>query len=276
MLPANTPRRSAFTLIELLVVIAIIALLVGLTTAAAQKIRIAGQRTVIFSDIGQLNNGVESFKQKFKVDHLPSHFVLTSQVPAIGTPERVYYNYLKRLFPQWLRGASPGAPTGLPDRELNGNQCLVFFLGGVNYQGFSDNPRNPFQNSDMNPNRIGPFFEFKVNRVDTNGQYLDPNDTPYVYHTAVKRRYGASPLSAMPTTGNPTSPPPVSVPPLRQQSNGQNIFVNSHSFQIISAGVNGQFGSAGIWDPGTGAYADGAPGGDDLSNFHDAQLSVAN
>ncbi len=44
--------------------------------------------------------------------------------------------------------------------------------------------------------------------------------------------------------------------------------------QIISAGPDRTFGPGGQWTPGTGPWAPGQPGYDDLANFHDKYLGT--
>lgn len=42
--------------------------------------------------------------------------------------------------------------------------------------------------------------------------------------------------------------------------------------QILSAGPDKKFGSGGNWTPGTGCWASGQPGADDIANFSSKQL----
>src|SRR5262249_25160281 len=139
--------------------------------------------------------------------------------------------YLKKLFPKlpalptaantvvinWIGDLNfPNQPAaGWPSVDLEGHQCLVFFLGGIptgtwNNQvnavtGFSTNPANPaFPGGD----RIGPFYrDFRSDRLTiintpplnvatsvTNNyffSYLDPwNVNPYAYFSAYKKVNG--------------------------------------------------------------------------------------
>ena len=52
--PTRRTARPAFTLVELLAVIAIIAVLIGLTTAAVQKVRVRTLEVRTRNDISQL------------------------------------------------------------------------------------------------------------------------------------------------------------------------------------------------------------------------------
>jgi hypothetical protein len=85
-------------------------------------------------DIANLAMAIAQFKQSFGVDYLPSRLDLSG-----GDPATVFYMSL--LFPQ----AAPDSWRGAG--KLEGDQCLVFFLGGVQKDGscygFSTNPRDP-------------------------------------------------------------------------------------------------------------------------------------
>src|SRR5262245_19033509 len=64
----------------------------------------------------------------------------------------------------WNGNGGIDAPNGGGDVILEGDQCLVFFLGGIpdnlsavpNCRGFSTNPANP---AAATSDRIGPFYE---------------------------------------------------------------------------------------------------------------------
>jgi hypothetical protein len=160
---------------------------------------------------------------------------------------------------------------------LEGEQCLVFFLGGIYYNGapngFSTNASNPVVGSD----RVPPFFDFKSDRLffvsGTAGypSYQDPyHKIPYAYFSSYKNSNGynryvnisnpyiqpvpGSPitsdcqaLSQYTATGSAvfpycqsgmayqTSPPgPLVGPP---------VYLNSQTYQVISAGKNLFFGN---------------------------------
>jgi hypothetical protein len=154
---------------------------------------------------------------------------------------------------------------------LEGQQCLVFYLGGmpvvsngvVKMTGFSTDALNPTL---PGGERIGPFFDFKATRLATGYgapagfyNYLDPYGTPYFYAggTGAANSY----VWHSPTLG-------VSA---YQESAGK--YTNPNSFQIISAGKNKAFGAGGLWDPTRGSSDLNAR--DDMSNFSTAVLSTA-
>src|SRR6266702_1709576 len=93
--------RAAFTLIELMVVIAIIAILVALTAAGIQQVRISAQQTVCISEIAQLGSAIESFKQDRRVQYLPRVIVLREKMDYdLNSPADVASaSFLKQVWP---------------------------------------------------------------------------------------------------------------------------------------------------------------------------------
>lgn len=250
----NTKPRRAFTLVELLVVMAIIAILVGIIVPAVQKVRDSGTRTQAVAEINQLALATAAFKNEFGFVP-PDSFT----IPANSTDAGM--STLRRMFPRW----NPSGATGLPNggSGLNGNQCLVFFLGGPGGQGWDGtNPANATPGS----NKKGPYYDFPVKRLSGSpAQYLDPWGTPYAYFapTAATGTYGAG----------QTYSPGGAISPF--SSGGR--AVNQTGVQIISAGKNQAFGPGGAWTPGTGSYTQASNGGDDLANFNEGyQLGAVN
>jgi hypothetical protein len=171
---------------------------------------------------------------------------------------------------------------------LEGEQCLVFFLGGIpQYNGpntpptpigFSTNPADPSRGSD----RVSPFFDFKSNRlIYLSGtfnpaavnqdpgypSYLDGyGKTPYAYFSSYKNSNG---YNRYVNYSNPNIPPggiavttdcqALGVFPYIQAglAAGPSAlsapvpqYLNAQTFQIISAGKNYFFGSGSV----IGAY----------------------
>jgi prepilin-type N-terminal cleavage/methylation domain-containing protein len=248
MIRANraTTRRAGFTLIELLVVIAIIAVLVSLTAAAVFKISGKADELVARHEISNLAAALEAFKTQMKVDWVPSRIRLRENLDDYitgiknGDPlDAESWAFLKKVFPKitgtpylpnpaqvphWVDWNNNGQLDGAVD--LEGHQCLIFFLGGIpdgpwnghpnSVNGFATNPSNPAATT---TDRIGPFYrDFKSDRLTaiatppisaqlgsfTNGMqgpngtpsagffsYLDPwGVNPYAYFSAYKKTNG--------------------------------------------------------------------------------------
>jgi prepilin-type N-terminal cleavage/methylation domain-containing protein len=286
-------RRPGFTLIELLVVLAILTVLVGLTAAGVMKFLGKGPEAVCRSELAGLSTARSAFLQEFRVSHMPSSLVLRedNNYDTTGNPaHRRTVAFLQQMFGKRIdlrrAGSAPGA-NGIDwngdgtiskrDLPLTGDQCLVFFLGGIpagtgaaggtlGCTGFSSDPANP---AAVAGTRRGPFYEFKSNRLIKGPNnflsYADPfrKNKPFAYFSA-----GAA--------GNDYSPdcPSLMVSPYVESSTAAGErYINPDGFQIISAGPDGVFGPGGTaWDPATG-YGSGA-GADDLANFSAGRLGA--
>jgi prepilin-type N-terminal cleavage/methylation domain-containing protein len=289
-------HRSAFTLVEMLVVIAIIAVLVSLLLAAVMPIMLRGQELRCFNEIKQLDNAIVAWQQTFKVSFPPpSRLFLSNNYADYGqTPlGQLSLQYLSTIWPRlnWSSGIDWSGGLGMPNGGvvLEGDQCLVFFLGGIpavdsngnlGVTGFSTNPQNPTQ---LGGNRLPPLFEFAAGRLfwripqnpfpsyqDT-WQNMNPatkSPVPYWYFSSGKRRNGYGDFFISPLPASSLVP---NGPYYGSFLNGQPQYANPNTWQIISAGRNGVFGPGGQYNPSTGVPP---PGDDDQCNFSDRPLGV--
>src|SRR5438445_3085173 len=165
-------RRQSSTLVELMMVIARVGLLIAMLTAGIWMAIKKGKQTRNRVDITQLEVALEQFKQRFG-DYPPSriklcekfsYYDLTSNQLDIDSVA-----FLTKMFPRidvtaWTvtgidwngNGTIDGVPAGfVPGQDapgavtLEGDQCLVFFLGGIpgapgtapNCLGFAADPK---------------------------------------------------------------------------------------------------------------------------------------
>lgn len=283
----RTANRSGISLVEILIVISIISVLLGLLLVGISGARVKVREVSIRSDISQLAAAVNEFKSKNQITHLPSRIVLredmlygTHALPPVAALERESNAYLRRLWPR-LQSApidwnQDGAitPGDAGSFILEGDQCLVFFLGGAQVNGtvigFSTSVSNPMLPTGQ---RHPPFFEFKADRLQYvphpqsgNAPFLSFMDgyreMPYIYFSTRSRndyRYDCPSFNVLPYAE-------ASLP---------SKFHSPDGFQIICAGSDRNFGAGGPWDAATGApYVNiaNSPGRDDFANFHNARL----
>ncbi|HEY2155057.1 MAG TPA: prepilin-type N-terminal cleavage/methylation domain-containing protein [Isosphaeraceae bacterium] len=245
-----TRRRTGFTMIEILVVILIIAILMALLLPAINAAVNAANNARVAAEQQNLQTALADFKNKYG-EYPPSRIILynlvagTTAAPygasatavtvpagAVGTPEidlgdlnqrtvramRKYFSRAAAYFPTtgtasvtitWSSGTNA---TNNGYVILSGDECLVFFLGGMPQAvsttsgsgmavtGFSRDPANPFafaSNATGTASRTTPLFEFAPQRlVDVDGDgfpsYIDPlsannvvaEQHPYAYFSA--------------------------------------------------------------------------------------------
>lgn len=287
-------QRSAFTLVELLMVIAIIAILAALTLAGVQRVTVVGKTTKTRSDMSQLGTAIEHFKL-MRGEYPPQSIKFPSSATTTDPEEQQALKLLARLF----RGYDPSVAIpfrGIADMRgttrLTGSQSLVFFLGGPDLTGFQAN--KPLAPASVSTSAIAPEFTFPLTRLvnDTSSPYysayLDPFGVPYAYFSCgVGQSYpvsnAATPAATFPSIYWAIPDRPGMSLTAFQESTGK--FANPRTFQIISAGPDGLFGSnvggtATVptnvpWTPNQGDYGQSAPGQDDLSNFYDNPLGTA-
>jgi prepilin-type N-terminal cleavage/methylation domain-containing protein len=310
--------RGGFTLIELLVVIAIIAILVSLISSALFS---AFFRTTEFraeSEMNQMAASMASVESAFQIGgkvRCPSRIWLdeSMQYDPVNSPPPVSpwpsgdpnlvklaqdsKSFLRSAFPQMRFNLGPSGyvdwngdgTAGNSSVILEGEQCLVFWLSGIPSPpqanglskglGFSNNPSNP---ATAGGPRLGPWYEFKTNRLvrGANGylSYTDPYSTNqvYAYFSSFNGQNGYNRYTI--SSANNTILSDCASLGVFPYQDGTGNYQKPDGFQIICAGKDGKFGGLGsTWTPATASkiYPFGNPGNDDRSNFYDTTLGVS-
>jgi type II secretory pathway pseudopilin PulG len=264
-LRSSQRQQAAYTLVELLIVVAIIIILSAMLLTGVQRVLSLGARTETLHEIKKLEQALQVAMAKYNnIPYLPSRLVLHNDINVYRTSTdpivQQTANVLRSMFGKRFISNGTTVNWGGFTGNLNGAQCLVFYLGGMNgTDGFSDNPTNPTLPGGT---RIGPFYQFRSNRLTpqpgyaTPLMYLDPYGTPYAYFGATSKN-----------VYNLADCVDLGVQPYLE---GANRFLNPNTFQIISAGKNKVFGPGGPIDLNNGVANEA--GADDLSNFSSTEL----
>jgi prepilin-type N-terminal cleavage/methylation domain-containing protein len=297
--------RSAFTLVELLVVIAIIAILVSLTAAAVMKAMLKINEVQTRTDIGEMDQAMASFMTDYNLQYPPPSILNIcengSQYFSNGQVQPQYAStvaFLQLWFGKTFNVAGTYDWNGDGNTNqtyvLQGQQCLVFYLGGIpsyssgaiGMTGFYPNvgykPPNltgPATPATAGTTRKGPYFNFIPSRLVaspcmsstpvgvTFPVYIDawgakPTPQPYVFFSSQGKMNGYN--------NNPNNTPPNDCslvdsagPYYDVTANNTPNFAFPNRYQIISAGQDGQFGG-GQWNSAAGATGAGK---DDQANF---------
>lgn len=289
--------RAAFSLVELVIVILIIAILASLILAGVQSAMTRVRVTQVVVELGSLEKAITDFKAKYG-SNPPSGITLYESPAGWATVTAGRSRAaIKQIWPDFSFAVARdinGDRDTSDTIDLNGAECLVFFLGGVNATnvinrtggnvgppantpvtsweplGFSTNPTDPFARGGS---RVGPFYQFDVARLgnrdggaDAEGfpEYRDElpgqtANTPILYGSSYEGKgyrdadfqlsaQGAYDRYSTLRTGfawyyrrysNSTLPPTVA------EFTAAEAF-NPKSFQLISPGVDGEYGLGGV------------------------------
>jgi len=236
--------RSGFTLVELLVVVVIIVILAALLVPVVFIALARARDARIAVEASNLAQAVERYKIEYG-DYPPDLF--SGPLAAINA-------HLTRVFR--YRNVATDVPTGVAN--LDPSEALVFWL-----RGFSDDPTLPLTGSGAR-NATFDFDQSRLTDRDGDGhqEYIprDGQNAPYVYF---RTPYAGKTWTHASVSGT-AKPYPADTP--------VGSYAQPNSFQIISAGQDGHFGSGGSFPSGTG-YA--TQDRDNITNFSEGTLESA-
>ncbi len=242
--PNTQSSHEAQSAWPMFVAVVVIVFLVGLLLPALRS-GLPHPISQVKTEISALEGAITEFKNKFGIDPPSGVTIHTDSEGWNSDPQSK--QFIRKLFPHFDFSGSGGLELTAP-QTLDGAECLVFFLGGVQsggaFIGFSKNPANPF--SKEGKYRIGPFYEFNLSRItDTDGdkaqEYLDPisgQTKPYLYLSSY---YGIGNGYRITDAGGRMSDI------YTQRSTGDSW--KPHSYQIISPGFDKEYGPGGVYDP---------------------------
>lgn len=288
-------RRSGFSLIELLMVIVIISILMALILPAIRGARVRAQIAAVSTEITKLDQAIAAFKNKYGVEPPSSLNIPTS---ATGwTPED--RQKITRVWDQFdfttlgVQPSSPAPPGGYYPSSpvhLNGAECLVLFLGGINNKtstsnvliGFSNNPRWPWDKNAAN--RVNPFYDgfdpARLSDIDGDGavEFLDslPDQTiPYLFFSSQGKSYrktnNATNYDDFDVHGGPNNPKDMTSIYLMPDGKTPQ---RSGGYQIISPGLDALYGVGGVYKDSNSTELTGTRSmeADNITNFSNGPM----
>lgn len=276
-------RRGGFTIIELMVVVVIIAALAALLLPAIQGARRSAIESQVRQEISQLENAIGEFKAELGPE--PPSFIRLHETgdSSMGTgwfandaATRESRAILRTMFGTKMEfngfvidlNGNGSADAGV-SVDLRGDQCLVFFLGGLydstnGFRGFSKNSLRPLRFTSGSGTSIGPFMEFNPERVRTSlpgnpaysaplanfPVYVDPipgQTKPYLYVSSDEGRgYDGSDLM---TPLLPSGFQPYLINTKATAMAPNPAAWKPETFQIISPGYDFSYGIGGPYKP---------------------------
>ena len=275
MHPNQNRRHSGFTLIELLVAIGIVAILAGLLLSGIGGATTTVNKAQAAQELRNLETALASFHSEFGM--YPPSAITLHEAPAGWAGDPRSRNLIQKLWPSFdftiTRNIDSDNSTDV-SIDLNGAECLAFFLGGIPQSGtligFAKNPANPF--STTGNSRDGPFHEFIASRfVDKDSddipEYVDTfagQTSPIVYFSSYDGRgYRSTEMTSLMPNGiyrqgketDPTMGQADDTTPWKEKT-----------FQLISPGQDGLYGTGGYYSPDdtSGLSQEDA---DNLTNF---------
>lgn len=279
----NRNARHAFTLVELLTVITIIGILVALVSVAVYRAKLRADQARITVEIQNMDMALTRLANEAGDSYPPDFSLMYKLPNDPNTYfNGEVKSYMARRFPKFRPAPFKGRPGNLNTElvslftiestawkaanraavSLDPAEALVFWLGGMSIpaggdstklKAFSANPMDPVE-GEQQANRGATFFEFAPERLvdrDNDGwyEYIPPgniaggNGPPYVYFNAKSyaKKWDDPTLALVKYPTTTTSEWGFCKP--YGSSDTPNAWQNQKKFQILSAGIDGQYGA---------------------------------
>jgi prepilin-type N-terminal cleavage/methylation domain-containing protein len=304
----STPRsRRGFTLTELLAVVGIVAMILALLTPALMGARRTAMNAKVKAEIDLLHIALMNYKNEYGA--FPPANMAGLWTGSQVNQQHPVYRHLVRAFPRIREPTSGNSSPYFAMSQLSPAQALVFWL-----RGFYENPEFPLTNNLTNKGQRRKLFDFDESRLyGVVGAYvhggsahqsfvarkdlghdspeydypvyftgLPRSGLPYIYFDS--RCYDVENsdfvYSAMSLGGGEISfarPYFTSAPPMKPLWSQRHV--NSDTFQLIAAGLDGNYGqvkAAFPYDIDPFKSAGTLPGhGDNITNFAPKPLAEA-
>jgi len=293
----KTARRGrGFTLVELLVVIAIIGVLAAILVPTLYRVVVKARQNVIAQEVNQLHLAIESYKQKF--GDYPPDFTSLRLVNDLATQNQLVVRHLRKSFPRHQEN--------LIDAFTDGNnilekptpaEALVFWLSQV-----YEDSRQPLSSAGQTTTvKLFPFDEKRLVYTRTIGNPNRPNsqhklyvyvppqgkDAPYVYfdsriYTDPSPIPGVTPATPVASLSVYFDPSGQVLYPYASKVNASSALsmANKTTYQLISAGLDGEYGDSTGVTAGNASTYKVFPFGinyrigdmDNIANFSDGKI----
>jgi hypothetical protein len=230
-------------------------------------------------EISEMEVALRAFMADYGLTEPPPSYLYLSEADPINKNKTNQTDGLTAAFLEKLFGHNLGPTDWNGDGKisggtfLQGNQCLVFYLGGIPNsaavslagaapapQGFSTNNMKPSYGSmpgETMGKRKGPYFNFVTTRLYyPQQQVFPPWDGFFTYIDPWMTKSGVlwgigTPYAFYSSTGINNQYPIYTDWGASPYKTGNGQYMNPNTYQIISAGKNGVFGR-GLWIPSSG------------------------